>query len=217
MSNDNSFRELKFSPSQLVVVFLAILVLGVFVFLLGISVGKKQTQTLAQAGSAARPGVETLSGPIKVGEFITTTAPAEAKTETSAAAPTETKTGNKPEPKTKPDEPKPTESKPAGAKNEPKPAPAEAKPKAAAPAYKSAPYYVQVGAVENRAAAEAYAKRITGLGFPTLVLDPLASDAKPIFRIRVGPYPSKAEATDAQGELATALKKKRTDFFLVKG
>jgi cell division protein FtsN len=216
MSNDNSFRELKFSPSQLVIVFLAILVLGVFVFLLGISVGKKQTQVLAQAGSAARPSVETLSEPIKVGEFVTTTAPAVTKAETGEAAAPESKTGSAVEAKNKPTETKPAETKPVETKNAPKPAAAEAKPKPAAPAYTSAPYYIQIGAVANRAAAEAYAKRVGGLGFPTLVLNPLASDSKPTFRIRVGPYPSKDEAADAQGKLATALKKKRTDFFLVK-
>ncbi len=228
MSNDNAFRELKFSPGQLVIVFVAILVLGVFVFLLGISVGKKQTVIRAQAGPA---GVELAKAqepapPIKVGEYVTTTAPAEAKADPNAAragegAKTE-KAAEKPETKEKPAEAKPPEEKPAGTKApETKPAPKPDQPKskaetAAAPAYKSAPYYIQIGAVEGRAAAETYAKKVSGLGFPTLVLDPFATDKKPVYRVRVGPYPSKNEASDAQGELATALKKKKTDFFLVK-
>jgi len=221
MSNENAFRELKFSPGQLVIVFLAILVLGVFVFLLGISVGKKQTLIKAQAGPAAVEVAKTedLSAPIRVGEFVTTTAPVETKADPNAAAaaaglkpekteakpaePPGTKAAEKPELKAKP-----AENKPAEAKTEPKPAPAAA--------YKSAPYYVQIGAVEGRAAAEAFAKRVSGLGFPTLVLDPFATDKKPVFRVRVGPYPSKTEASDAQAELAAALKKKTTDFFLVK-
>lgn len=219
MSNDNAFRELKFSPGQLVIVFLAILVLGIFVFLLGISVGKKQTQIRAQAGPASVETMkaENVSPPIKVGEYITTTAPAETKTdpnapaaaagtkagkpETNAAGAPDTKFPEKAEPKVKPAETKPAESKP---KTPP------------APDYKSAPYYVQIGAVEGRPAAEAFAKKVTGLGFPTLVLDPFPNDKKPVFRVRIGPYPSKTEASDAQTELATALKKKQTDFFLVK-
>lgn len=217
MSNDNALRELKFSPSQLVVVFLAILVLGIFVFLLGISVGKKQTQVQAQAqarpAGTEQPKVESLSPPIKTGAYATTTAPAETKAAPNAAVPAEKKAEEKAEPKTKPTESRPAEPKPT----EPKSAPAESKTKAtAAPAYTSAPFYVQIGAVENRPAAEAFAKRVTGLGFPTLVLDPFAGDKKPVFRVRVGPYPSKAEAANAQDELAAALKKKKTDFFLVK-
>jgi len=216
MSNDNAFRELKFSPGQLVIVFLAILVLGIFVFLLGISVGKKQTQIRAQAGPAAVESAKAvnISPPIKVGEYVTTTAPAETKTDPNAAAAAAGTKAGKPEtnaagaPETKvPEKPEPKVQ----------PAAAESKPKAPpAPAYKSAPYYVQIGAVEGRPAAEAYAKKVTGLGFPTLVLDPFPTDKKPVFRVRVGPYPSKTEASDAQTELATALKKKKTDFFLVK-
>jgi cell division septation protein DedD len=226
MSNDNAFRELRFSPIQLVIVFLSILVLGIFVFLLGISVGKKQTLVQAQArpASVEKSKSDAVPSPIRVGEPATTTSPAETKAETDAAAavklekpaaektaPPETKKTTIPEPK--PAESKPVETKPA----ENKPAAIEAKPKAPPAAdFKSAPYYIQIGAVETRAAADAYAKRVTGLGFSTVVLDPLATDKKPVFRVRVGPYPSKAEATDAQAALATALKKKTTDFFLVK-
>ena len=53
MANEKQFRELKFSSTQLVVVFLAILALGVFIFLLGISVGKRQAGLLASKGQAA--------------------------------------------------------------------------------------------------------------------------------------------------------------------
>ena len=42
--SDKNFRELQVSSSQLVVIFLAILILGLIVFLLGVSVGKKQTE-----------------------------------------------------------------------------------------------------------------------------------------------------------------------------
>lgn len=211
MSNDNAFRELRFSPVQLVIVFLSILVLGIFVFLLGISVGKKQTLVQAQARpvNVEKSAPDSVKSPIKVGEPATKTATAEMKTETDAAA------AAKPE-KAAPEKAAPPETK-TTAIPEPKPAVIEAKP-ANPPAanFKSAPYYFQIGAVETRAAADAYAKRVTGLGFPTLILDPLATDKKPIFRVRVGPYPSKTEATDALAALATALKKKTTDFFLVK-
>lgn len=43
MSNKD-YRELQITSSQLVIIFLAIIILGVVIFLLGISVGKKQSQ-----------------------------------------------------------------------------------------------------------------------------------------------------------------------------
>lgn len=51
MSNKD-YRELQLSSSQLVIIFLAIIILGVIIFLLGISVGKKTEIVLAsQSGS----------------------------------------------------------------------------------------------------------------------------------------------------------------------
>jgi hypothetical protein len=54
MEKNKEFRELQFSSTQLVFVFLAILVLGVFIFLLGVSVGKKQGQLTAEADLPGR-------------------------------------------------------------------------------------------------------------------------------------------------------------------
>ncbi len=59
MSNKD-YRELQLSSSQLVIIFLAIIVLGVIIFLLGISVGKKTEIVLASQ-----------SGSLKVSEKIT--------------------------------------------------------------------------------------------------------------------------------------------------
>jgi cell division septation protein DedD len=47
MSNKD-YRELQLSSSQLILIFVAILVLGIVVFLLGVSVGKKQGQILEE-------------------------------------------------------------------------------------------------------------------------------------------------------------------------
>lgn len=55
---NKEFRELQVSSSQLVFIFVVILILGVIIFLLGISVGKKQVQ-LAEKGSPL-PQIETL-------------------------------------------------------------------------------------------------------------------------------------------------------------
>jgi C4-dicarboxylate-specific signal transduction histidine kinase len=47
MSN-KEYRELQLSSSQLVLIFIAILILGIIVFLLGVSVGKKQVQIVEE-------------------------------------------------------------------------------------------------------------------------------------------------------------------------
>ncbi|MDH5744105.1 MAG: hypothetical protein OEZ52_11205, partial [Candidatus Aminicenantes bacterium] len=53
MSN-KEYRELQLSSSQLVLIFIAILVLGIIVFLLGISVGKKQAQIVEKTQLASK-------------------------------------------------------------------------------------------------------------------------------------------------------------------
>ncbi len=59
---NKEFREIQVSSSLLVFIFLAILVLGVFIFLLGVSVGKKQVQMAGPTTLLARPATETVSG-----------------------------------------------------------------------------------------------------------------------------------------------------------
>ncbi len=45
----------------------------------------------------------------------------------------------------------------------------------------------------------------------------MAKDKKSVYRVRVGPYPSKTEAEEAKAKLTEAMKKKKNDYFLVKG
>ena len=52
-------RELQFSTHQLIGVFLGILALGIFVFLLGVSIGKKQALLAAAGGAVPGPKIET--------------------------------------------------------------------------------------------------------------------------------------------------------------
>jgi cell division septation protein DedD len=222
MTKDNAFRELKFSPPQLVIVFLAILVLGIFVFLLGISVGKKQPQLLAQAGRASAPKTESVAAPaVKPAEVTTSVAPEEPKAKLETA-PVAGQT-QLPQARTESKPALPADKKPASAGLDKKPAAIKTAPEVKKPSapptsgFQNAPYYVQVSASEDKAAAAAYAKKIADLGYPTIVLDPFGTDKRPVYRVRVGPFESKQDATAGQGKLATALKKKKTDFFIVKG
>ena len=99
MTNEKQFRELKFTSTQLAIVFLAILAFGVCIFLLGISVGKKQTQLTAGAGGAPSVKTESLAQksplPAETPPTVTTQpAPGQADTKTEAK-PAETKTDDK--------------------------------------------------------------------------------------------------------------------------
>ena len=55
---NKDYRELQLSSSQLFFIFLAILILGVVIFLLGVSVGKKQTQIMKGVQIAGKEKVE---------------------------------------------------------------------------------------------------------------------------------------------------------------
>ena len=216
MSNSKEYRELQFSSGQLVAVFLGVLVVGVIVFILGVSVGKKQGRLAAAAGISAPAKTETLVEKKPVALPESKVAPkTEPGSKTTAGLQPEPKTAAPPAAKTgvptapagvsaKPTEDKAAEAKPAGS-----PAPV--------PPAKAGTYFVQVGAVDDKAAATAFARRIEKDGFPALVLDPLGTDKKTIFRVRIGPYATKEAAEDARTKVAAALKKKKTDFFVVKG
>jgi cell division septation protein DedD len=207
MSKSKEFRELQFSSGQLVAVFLGVLVVGVIVFILGVSVGKKHGLLSAASGGAPSSKVETLAE--KTPAVAPETEPGQGKVE--PAAPAEKKTAPAASPGAKTTEPA---AKPAD-----KP---EVREKPSAPAAKPSDprtpaYFVQIGAVEDRAAATAFARRVEKAGFVVLVLDPLAGDKKTIFRVRLGPFGTKQEAEDARTKAAAALKKRKADFFVVRG
>lgn len=52
------YREIQLSSSHLVFIFIGILILGVVIFLLGVSVGKKQAQIIKQTGISSEAKIE---------------------------------------------------------------------------------------------------------------------------------------------------------------
>jgi cell division septation protein DedD len=55
---------------------------------------------------------------------------------------------------------------------------------------------VQVASLRDRSEADAIVKRLAGKGYPAFVLEPPAGGAAPIFRVRIGGYPTRAEAQE---------------------
>jgi cell division septation protein DedD len=199
-------RELQFSTQQLIGVFLGILALGIFVFLLGISIGKKQTVIAAAGGAVPSAKTETVAARTPLtGEPVRS----DFQKELDAHARAVQTAPSKPETSTSPIEP--PAGKPA---DKPVEKPAAKKP---APADTAGGWFVQVAAVTDKPAAAAFAERLQKEGYSALLIEPSAKDKKSIFRVRVGPFGSKNEADVAKAKLTEAMKKKKNDYFLVKG
>ena len=172
------YREIQLSSSLLVFIFIGILIFGVVIFLLGVSVGKKQAQIL---------GKTDVSNQAKIEEVQEQTLQPE-------------------------EEPKDSINKELVLHQIPK-----EKPEKAAPgSHESDLYYVQVGAFTDNKAASSFAQRFRQHGYSTLVLSPLPSDKKPVYRVRVGGYPSKEKAEAARKELVNLKLKRKNDYFIIR-
>jgi len=143
---NKDFREIQVSSTLLVVIFLGVLALGVFIFLLGVSVGKRQSSV----SSPTQVVTQQIPEPVKEPPVK----PAPADTEFDAAAQktpaAETVAGKTPAKKT-------------------------VETKTAAPAT-SGLYYVQVLAVADRAQAQAAADRYRKQGYTAVITDPPAGE-----------------------------------------
>jgi cell division septation protein DedD len=203
------FREIQVSSTQLAVIFLGILAIGVVIFLLGVSVGKKQIQAAQKANViASREPEQIKEKMVSLPQVKPDREPAAEAAEKQAPAQTEANPvkmsfiPKKPEAKTqveaKPEEP----AAPAGSGRE---VTTETKNL----------FYVQVGALAEKQAAQETAQRFRKLGYPVVVMDPQATDKKPVFRVRIGGFITKEQAEEARARLSSAAGKK-TDFFIVR-
>jgi cell division septation protein DedD len=198
MKNTN-FREIQVSSSLLVVIFLGVLALGVFIFLLGVSVGKKQVRLSAPTQVVTQqipdPVKET---PVKPTPAETESAKATAPLGAGASQPPAGGLASK------------TSAKDTAVKAPASKPPAETK---AAPA--SGPlYYVQVGAFTDRAQAQTAAETYRKQGYTVFVTDPKPTDTRTWYRVRLGGYASRDRANSLLDKLNAAAGK-RTDFRIV--
>jgi len=222
---NREFRELQVSSTQLAVIFLGILLIGVVIFLLGVSVGKKQVQVAEKANVIAqkqpeqvkekfslpdiRPGLESTKEASKEEPAVKKVEPAVQKEEPAVkkAEPVVQKEEPAAPRETLADKPK-LPTPPGEQKVEP------AKVNVAAPP-KSNLYYVQVGAVVEKPAALSTAERFRKLGYDVVVLDPMPTDKTAVYRVRVGGFATRQEADTAKSRLAAAAGRK-VDYFIVR-
>jgi cell division septation protein DedD len=200
---NREFREIQVSSTQLAVIFLGILVIGVVIFLLGVSVGKKHAQVAENANVIAQ------QKPEKIQEKITTL-PQLKPEEESAREPAGKQTAAEAPPAKKEVVPEKSEVLPP--KTKPKAAPEIGQPN---PAQQKNLYYVQVAALAEKSAAQTTARKFRGMGYTVVVLDPQPTDRTPVYRVRVGGFPSREQADDVRTQLSAAAGGK-TDYFIVR-
>jgi cell division septation protein DedD len=198
---NKDFREIQVSSSLLVVIFLGVLALGVFIFLLGVSVGKKQVGIASQTQIVAQQIPEPVKE-VPVQPAPSDTDPAKAGTPPGAGQPPASAGSAASKPPVKE-----TTSAPAAEKTG-----SETK---KTPAAGTGLYYVQVGAFADRAQARALADRYKKQGYTAVVADPRPTDTKTQYRVRLGGYSSRDRAVDLLKKVNAAAGRK-TDFYVVR-
>jgi len=194
MSNKD-YRELQLSSSQLILIFVAILVLGIVVFLLGVSVGKKQGKIAEKTQLASKPAEQIIEQkpilPKETGDTI------------SQELESHKKAG---EEKIQEEEPK---IKPA-VKPEAEP------PKPASSTQSENAFWIQVGAYSNQQNANNLAEDYKKKGYNVIVLEPSPSDRRKLYRVRLGGYATRAQAEQARDRLAQQENKKQSDYLIIR-
>lgn len=198
------FREIQVSSTQLAIIFLGILIIGVVIFLLGVSVGKKHTQVAAKANVIAKKETEPAKEKI-------TTLPLKLEQE-GGQEPAGKQPPAKKElaPVKKETVPEPSNAAPV--KKETRAAPQSTQKK---PAEAGLLYYVQVAALAEQSSAQSTAQKFRAMGYTVVVFDPKPTDRTPVYRVRVGGFATREQAEDVRAKLSAAAGRK-TDYFIVR-
>ena len=201
---DDGFHEIQLSGKQLVALFMMGTTVLVMTFLCGVWVGRGvpaergvNGEGTDAASSAAPPAAATPSQP------VASSGPAAAEPPAPAAEPADELSyakrlqaeGSAAEKLKTPAAPPAASPRAAAPAPQPKPEPATAESTA-----RPGAWIVQVVSLQDRAAAAAIAKRLTGKGYPAFVLDP-ATGGPRIYRVQVGGYSDKNDAEQASRRL----------------
>lgn len=200
-SQEDAFREIQLSGKQIVFLFMAVVVIAVAIFLMGVQVGRgvlterglpEGTDTLAAADAepppppaSARQGSS--SAPITAGEKLSYAE----RLRGSEPAPEQLR---KAEPPADPPSPKP-EAPPSASAREGGAAAAAASTEPPGPGFA-----IQVAALRERDEADQIVKRLAGKGYPAYVVAPLKG-APSVYRVRVGKYKDRREADTVAARL----------------
>ena len=205
-TQDDAFREIQLNGKQLVFMGMAVVVILVAVFLMGVQVGRgvrgergleiaavSATESEPPLPASASQGSSTT--PVTAGEKLSY---AERLTGTELASdPLNTPS----EPAPAAEAPTPKAEAPVAVSASPVAAP---EPAAPAPAASTEPagtgFAIQVAALRERGEADTIVKRLAGKGYPAYVLAP-ANGAPSVFRVRVGKFKERREADTVAARL----------------
>ncbi|MGE0864046.1 MAG: SPOR domain-containing protein [Vicinamibacterales bacterium] len=206
-THDDAFREIQLNGKQLVFMAMAVVVIGVGIFLMGVLVGRgvraerglpDGTEGSMAAATETEPPLPPASmapgssdTPITAGEKLSY---AERLTDSEASNEALKKAGDPPDeaPTPKPEVPVTPEAA--------APAPVAA-PAAAAPAEPPGTgFAIQLAALRERSEADTMVKRLAGKGYPAYVLAP-AKGAPAVYRVRVGKFKDRREADTVAARL----------------
>jgi cell division septation protein DedD len=218
-TQEDSFREIQLSGKALVFLFMAVTVIAVGIFLMGLLVGRGVTAARGPAGSqtvAAEteppPPPASATGPssaspatagekLSYAERLGSSEPAkeQLKAEATAAPPTPKAESTGPVPAAaRPSTPAPAPSTVRPSTPAPAPISAAAAPASTAP--DGAGFAIQVAAIRERDQADEIVKRLAGKGYPAYLVAP-AKGAPSVFRVRVGKYKERREADTVAARL----------------
>jgi cell division septation protein DedD len=201
---NKDFREIQVSSSLLVAIFLGVLALGVFIFLLGVSVGKKQ----ARLSGPTQVVTQQIQEPVKE----PTVKPTVEETENAPAGPASSPASSyvPPSTKTPADETASKAAPPASSVKAPAPKPATETPKTAAA---KGLWYVQVLSTDSKAKAQAAADRYKKQGLSAVILSPQAGEK--LYKVRLGGFSSKTQAVELKNKI-NAAEGGNKDYWVVK-
>ena len=208
-TQEDSFREIQLSGKALVFLFMAVTVIAVGIFLMGLLVGRGVLATKGAPGVDAAAATEAEPPlPPAAATSASSTSPSTAGEKLSYAerlgsaepAKEQLKADKAPAPPATPPTPKAESIAPAPAAAPPpsKPAPAAAAPASSEPA--GGGFAIQVAALREKEEADVIVKRLAGKGYPAYVVAP-AKGAPPVFRVRVGKYKDRNEADTVAARL----------------
>lgn len=208
---DDSFREIQLTGKQLVFSFMAVVVILVVFFLMGVQVGRGvraerglpegSEGTVAAAESEpplppASVGQGSSTSPVTAGEKLSY---AERLAGSDPAAEQLKKPGEGSAPPAEAPTPKP--EAPVASSPTPAPAASPAAPAVVASAEPPGPgFAIQVAALRERNEADSIVKRLAGKGYPAYVLAPVKG-APTVYRVRVGKFKERREADTVAARL----------------
>ncbi len=198
---NKDYRELQISSSVLIFIFIGIIIVGIIIFLLGVSVGKKQAQVAGSQAVPAKPFEDVVAEKPKpaadTDEIKQEIAGHEvAQKQEEQKKPTEVVT--KPKIKSTP----PVSKKSTSTQK-------------SVPPPSSGRFFLQVGAFSSQESADSVVEKYQSMGFSTQIIAPGAGDRRQLYRVVIGGFGTRAEAEQAKSRLVETEGQKARDYFIV--